>query len=80
MSLIKHPERRLDPPDETNVECPECGGFCQVVDVRREDDLAGIMMSCPRCDGEGYIDVKREAQEAKEEWAERVAEDDFNRV
>jgi hypothetical protein len=35
---------------------------------------------CDRCDGEGYIDVKREGGEAREEMAERMAEDDFNRV
>jgi DnaJ-class molecular chaperone len=64
----------MDPPDETNVECPECGGTGIGAVAEMEPGL------CDRCSGEGYIDVKREAQDAREEMAERVAEDDFNRV
>lgn len=73
MSLVNHPERKLDPPDETNVECPECDGAGLL-------SRPGEPLTCPRCSGEGYIDVKREAREAREEMAERMAEDDFNRV
>lgn len=72
MSLVKHPERRLDPPDSPYEDCPDCDGVGHMPDMES--------MACQRCDGEGYIDVKREAREEREEMAERVAEDDFNRV
>ena len=77
MSLVKHPERRIDPPDITIEDCPDCDGAGYLEEGE----------SCARCEATGMIDVKKEAKEERQEWqdrmredaADRAAEDDENR-
>lgn len=59
-----------EPPDDAPmVTCPECRG-----EGRMFVELSLSMEQCSVCNGSGYIDAERAAEDAAEDWGDQRME------